>query len=257
MPASTKASYVGRFAPPGYPNTTSTPSALRHSITASTARMRLTSFRKRSEFLVVNCDEPPRGTARGTASLSWDRAALRRRDRRQDLGLVGEVELGSAAGADGVVHHADVSAGRTAAARLVGVEPVEQRGGQADEREDARDHGPEEERAALQPADETAGQREGERDDEVDHRRARSEHAEGPDHRGEAEDDHDDRRETGDEADDELEQDPSGDGQDHQRQETLEQRGLPSVFHALQRPGGRGSSRETRGRRTPSVVSQS
>ena len=30
----------GRFAPPGSPNTTSTPSALRHSITASTARMR-------------------------------------------------------------------------------------------------------------------------------------------------------------------------------------------------------------------------
>src|SRR4051812_34357490 len=40
MPASTNASYVGRFAPPGSPNTTSTPSAFRHSITASTARMR-------------------------------------------------------------------------------------------------------------------------------------------------------------------------------------------------------------------------
>src|SRR3954447_15299150 len=40
MPASTNASYVGRLAPPGRPNTTSTPSALRHSITASTARMR-------------------------------------------------------------------------------------------------------------------------------------------------------------------------------------------------------------------------
>src|SRR3954451_22139223 len=39
MPASTKASYVGRLAPPGRPNTTSTPSALRHSITASTARI--------------------------------------------------------------------------------------------------------------------------------------------------------------------------------------------------------------------------
>src|SRR5437763_12018420 len=39
MPASTKASYVGRLAPPGSPKTTSTPSAFRHSITASTARM--------------------------------------------------------------------------------------------------------------------------------------------------------------------------------------------------------------------------
>src|ERR1700751_4213927 len=41
MPPPTNASYVGRFAPPGSPKTTSTPSALRHSITASTARMSL------------------------------------------------------------------------------------------------------------------------------------------------------------------------------------------------------------------------
>src|SRR5215208_1409599 len=40
IPESYIASYVGRFAPPGYPNTTSTPSAFRHSMTASTARMR-------------------------------------------------------------------------------------------------------------------------------------------------------------------------------------------------------------------------
>src|SRR5262245_20093250 len=39
IPPPTNASYVGRFAPPGSPKTTSTPSALRHSITASTARM--------------------------------------------------------------------------------------------------------------------------------------------------------------------------------------------------------------------------
>src|SRR3954453_23535852 len=44
MPASPTASYVGRFAPPGSPKTTSTPSAFRHSITASTARMRPTPF---------------------------------------------------------------------------------------------------------------------------------------------------------------------------------------------------------------------
>src|SRR3954468_13513130 len=99
MPASTKASYVGRFAPPGYPNTTSTPSALRHSITASTARMRLTSFRQRSEFLVVNCDEPPRGRLAGQRVYRGLAPFLRRRDRRQDLGLVGELELGPAAGA--------------------------------------------------------------------------------------------------------------------------------------------------------------
>src|SRR3954470_22727735 len=40
LPASTNASYVGRLAPPGSPNTTSTPSAFRHSITALPARMR-------------------------------------------------------------------------------------------------------------------------------------------------------------------------------------------------------------------------
>src|ERR1700727_2516479 len=38
-PPVTNASYVGRFAPPGRPKTTSTPSAFRHSITASTARI--------------------------------------------------------------------------------------------------------------------------------------------------------------------------------------------------------------------------
>src|SRR2546423_14926715 len=38
MRASTNTSYVGRFAAPGSPKATSTPSALRHSISASTAR---------------------------------------------------------------------------------------------------------------------------------------------------------------------------------------------------------------------------
>src|ERR1700733_5146527 len=39
MPPFTNASYVGRFAPPGRPKTTSTPSAFKHSINASTARI--------------------------------------------------------------------------------------------------------------------------------------------------------------------------------------------------------------------------
>jgi hypothetical protein len=41
------------FAPPGRPNTTSTPSAFRHSMTASTARMRFHPFR------CVDGFEPP------------------------------------------------------------------------------------------------------------------------------------------------------------------------------------------------------
>src|SRR5947209_1960769 len=46
MPASTNASYVGRFAPPGSPNATSTPSAFKHAIKASTARIAPRSFPK-------------------------------------------------------------------------------------------------------------------------------------------------------------------------------------------------------------------
>src|SRR3954451_2669508 len=82
MPASTKASKVGRFAPPGSPNTTSTPSALRHSIRASTARMR---------------NPAPFGTTReGTSEISggslvagarWCAAALPLAE--HDLGLLG------------------------------------------------------------------------------------------------------------------------------------------------------------------------
>src|ERR1700709_177653 len=75
MPASTKASYVGRFAPPGYPNTTSTPSALRHSITASTARLRLTSFRKGQDLRGDNSNEPPGRRLGELPSLSRNRAA--------------------------------------------------------------------------------------------------------------------------------------------------------------------------------------
>src|SRR3954452_14663155 len=89
MPASTKASYVGRFAPPGYPNTTSTPSAFRHSMTASTARIiSASSFRGTVTFL--------RGR-RLRASLPAHCGRFRLdRDR-------GELELGAAAGTDGVV----------------------------------------------------------------------------------------------------------------------------------------------------------
>src|ERR671926_154142 len=65
MPPSTNASYVGRLAPPGSPNTTSTPSALRHSMTASTARMRFAPCCSwRGE------DERPREGGRIPASLA-------------------------------------------------------------------------------------------------------------------------------------------------------------------------------------------
>src|SRR3712207_917693 len=102
MPESYIASYVGRFAPPGYPNTTSTPSALRHSMIASTARI----IAARTSFpLPVVLDERPSLTA------------VRRRFRLdRDLG---ELEVGAAAGAQGVVQLDDLAAGGALAADLV------------------------------------------------------------------------------------------------------------------------------------------
>src|SRR3954464_5505707 len=91
IPESYIASYVGRFAPPGYPNTTSTPSAFRHSMTASTAR-------------IISAPSFP-----GT---SFERSSLPARG-GDGLGLdrhVGELELGPAAGAECVVELDDLPA---------------------------------------------------------------------------------------------------------------------------------------------------
>src|SRR3954469_17798393 len=86
MPASTNASYVGRFAPPGRPNTTSTPSAFRHSITASTARMRSPPFRRDSGMTEAAASAAaPDSTAR-IERLSRAGAVLAQRD---DLAALG------------------------------------------------------------------------------------------------------------------------------------------------------------------------
>src|SRR3954468_8131241 len=102
MPASTKASYVGRFAPPGYPNTTSTPSAFRHSMTASTAR-------------IISAPSFP-GTSFERSSLpAWG---------GDGLGLdrhFGELELRPAARAERVVELDDLAAARAPAPQLVAV----------------------------------------------------------------------------------------------------------------------------------------
>src|SRR5215207_11523980 len=84
MPEPYIASYVGRFAPPGYPNTTSTPSAFRHSMIASTARI----IAARTSF-------PPGRGREASLSRRCGRFGLYRD--------VGELELGPAAHADGVV----------------------------------------------------------------------------------------------------------------------------------------------------------
>src|SRR5512133_3429181 len=104
------------FAPPGRPNTTSTPSALRHSITASTARMRVHPFR------CVDVVRAAPGGSRGPSVPS----ASGRLDRGRDL-RARELELGPAARAEGVVDRDDLAAARAAAMVLVVLVAVEDR----------------------------------------------------------------------------------------------------------------------------------
>src|ERR1039457_4825033 len=82
MPPSTNASYVGRLAPPGNPKTTSTPSAFRHSITASTARISLTSFRQAREKPSVPPGRPTSGGADGDTNRQHGRPAGRHDQQR-------------------------------------------------------------------------------------------------------------------------------------------------------------------------------
>src|SRR5215208_921997 len=118
IPESYIASYVGRFAPPGYPNTTSTPSAFRHSMTASTARIiSAPSFPETGDFLRKR---------RLRGSLSAHRGGRLGLDRH-----LREGELGAAAGADGVVELDDPAAARTLPPQLVAVVAVQERGEQA------------------------------------------------------------------------------------------------------------------------------
>src|SRR6478672_13140240 len=104
------------LAPPGRPNTTSTPSAFRHSITASTARIRVHPSR------CVDVHRAAHGGSRGPSVPSVsDRLG---RDGRG----AGELELGTAAHAQGVVHRHDLAAGRAAAVRLVVLVAIEHGG---------------------------------------------------------------------------------------------------------------------------------
>src|SRR5918992_2937140 len=184
MPESYIASYVGRFAPPGYPNTTSTPSALRHSMIASTARI----IAARTSF-------PSLG---GEASLPC--ASGRFRLYRE----VGEVELRAAAHADRVVQLHDLPAAGALAPELVALAPVEQRGGEPDHRHDARDQEPDEERRAFEPADDPAREREREGDDQIGHGGA-LDVAQRPDDAHDRDGDQGEREQHRDEADDRAE----------------------------------------------------
>src|SRR3954470_9348302 len=135
MPASTKASYVGRFAPPGYPNTTSTPSALRHSMMASTARIIIRAFLLLRPAETKPSLSPRDGRFRGYRDL-------------------GELELGPAVRAHGVVQLDDLPAARALAPQLVAVVAVGDRRDQPEEGQDRGDHEPQEERRPFHLADE-------------------------------------------------------------------------------------------------------
>src|SRR3954462_12846195 len=90
---------------------------------------------------------------------------------------LGEVELGPAAGAQRVVDLHDLAAGRALAAQLVGLVAVHQRGDQPHQGQQPGDHEPQEERRALDPADDAAGQAEAEAEDDVGHQMRRSAHS--------------------------------------------------------------------------------
>src|SRR4051794_25469671 len=181
------ASYVGRLAPPGMPNMASTPSAFKHSMMASTARMA-----ESSEILAVG---------------------------RQDL--VRPFLVRTAVVADLLVKGHDMSALVALAVRLrVFVAPRERGDGPEDRQEEA-DREPQPERAALPATDEGRGQAAEEADDdepEALHDRRSSEDADGPDDRKDREYRDDDRRQPSHDPDHDLEQDPGGNDEDEDGQ---------------------------------------
>src|SRR3954454_21390438 len=151
MPASTNASYVGRLAPPGEPNTTSTPSALSHSMMASTAR-------------IIGVSSSFREQRDEQGSLS---APERRRLRLH--GHVRELQVGSAAHAHGVVELDEPAAPRALPAELVALGAVEDRADQPDDRHRGPDEEPQDRRGPLDLAHHAGGDPEPEGEDEVDH----------------------------------------------------------------------------------------
>src|SRR3954451_12994359 len=129
------------------PNTVSTPSALRHSMMASTARMA----------------GPPSfvRTGRERLSLAADEYAFRQ-------GLVRP-----AAAADLARDRHDLAALVALSAWLVALEAVEERREQAEHRQGGSDQEPDEERAPLDLAAHAGGQPEEEHQDEPGHGRTR------------------------------------------------------------------------------------
>src|SRR5262245_51323329 len=87
---------------------------------------------------------------------------------------LGELELRPAARAQGIVELDDLPAAGAPAPQLVAVVAVRDRRDQPEEGQDRGDHEPQEERRALDLADEPAGQAERQADDDVGHQMWRS-----------------------------------------------------------------------------------
>src|SRR5262245_6742044 len=83
---------------------------------------------------------------------------------------LGEIEVGPAAHAHGVVQLDELAAGGALAADLVALGAVEDRGHQADHRQHGADHEPDEEGRAFDAADDARAQAHPEREDEIDHK---------------------------------------------------------------------------------------
>src|SRR3954470_24796078 len=83
--------------------------------------------------------------------------------------LVGKFQVAPAVAADLLVERQVGAALLALAPRLVRLVPPQQRGGRPEDRDDRPDQEPEDERAALPPADEARGEAAEEADDEVGH----------------------------------------------------------------------------------------
>src|SRR3954454_799015 len=176
------------------PNTVSTPSAFRHSMIASTARMRCTSFQALRE--------------RQSSLAAHRRAASQALVRDVDLAGIFLIRPAAPAHLARDRHHE--AALVAAAARLVALEAVEDRRDGPDQRRSRADQEPEEEGAALDLPDGSGREAEEEHQDEPLHRgvtlAAQDRH--GPEDRHHAEYDDDDPGDRGHDADDDLEEDP-------------------------------------------------
>src|SRR3954471_900342 len=143
----------------------------------------------------------------------------------------GVLELLAAARAERVVELDRAAAARALALGLLGVVAVQQRGGEAEERQDRRDEEPQDEGRALEASDDPSGQAEADGDHDVRH--GPSELADRPHDPDDREHDHDQGRQAGEDADDDLEQDPRRDDEDDEGDEAGDEaRASSFLFHA-------------------------